>query len=287
MSTGEFFDDLDDSVEELDSWLTIYRRLVRTAPPSLLEIAQTALGAMNDVYIKRVEEQDQVGAELVGAERGRATARVDSVAQEHGLRSSHGGDDNGDDARGQPLPARRPEQYGRYSDASLLITFLQNQALARPLSPRQPTHVPGYNDQPPRENNVRQAARTVVSTAIQFTSNRPTADTTEQGAALPRSYPLSSQCDLPSGRADHLSNPVATSGPGYRVRSPPQLWALAPKVLYCRPAAHANAVIGRSGYRKSLTPQTENQKGKKRALDVEEVEEDNVDEEHDGDERDR
>ncbi|EKM48413.1 uncharacterized protein PHACADRAFT_202849 [Phanerochaete carnosa HHB-10118-sp] len=99
MPATEIFDDLDDSVEELDSWLAIYRRLVRTAPPSLLEIAQTAFNAMNDVYTKRAGEQDQVGAELVDAERGRATARDDFVAQKHGLRGSHGGDDGSGDAR--------------------------------------------------------------------------------------------------------------------------------------------------------------------------------------------
>ncbi|EKM49066.1 uncharacterized protein PHACADRAFT_202058 [Phanerochaete carnosa HHB-10118-sp] len=85
MLATEIFNDLDDSVEEVNSWLAIYRRLVRTAPPSLLEIAQTTLDAMHDVYTKRVKEQDQVGAELVGAERGRAMARVDFVAKEHGL----------------------------------------------------------------------------------------------------------------------------------------------------------------------------------------------------------
>ncbi|EKM48301.1 uncharacterized protein PHACADRAFT_202987, partial [Phanerochaete carnosa HHB-10118-sp] len=257
---------LNTEIAWLRRWLKVTTALASDAPPDLRGVAQRKLVAMSDLLADREARRDRLDVEQFGAasdhdgyatepdveEDGRSSDNENDYSGDEsdysgdesgysgdesgysGDESGYSGDDDSDDAHGQLLPVRRlvspPPQHREYRVISPPPTFLQNRATARS-SLEQPSHVAEYSSQASRDDNVRRGARTAISTAGQFVSNRQALNTAGQGAALSRNNLL--QYDAPSGRADHVSAPLAISG-----------------------------------YRDAAV--TENQRGKKRALEVEE-----------------
>ncbi|EKM50279.1 uncharacterized protein PHACADRAFT_201118 [Phanerochaete carnosa HHB-10118-sp] len=253
---------LEESVEWLDRLLAALHDLALDAPPDLRGVAQRNLVTISDLHVEKESEWDRVAAELYGADPSdHDSYATETDVEEDGQLSDEGsshdgdsdsdddGDDDTGDVQGQFLPVRLhlspPPEHREYRVMSPPPTFLENRALVRP-SPGQPSSAFAFNGQAPRDNDVRRGTCTVVSTVVQFASHRTTLNTTEQGAALSRNHHL--RYDAPLGRADHVSAPLTTSG--YRALSHRQPWTHAPK--------------------------TDNQRGKKRSLEVEEVKEEEV-----------
>ncbi|EKM47978.1 uncharacterized protein PHACADRAFT_203422, partial [Phanerochaete carnosa HHB-10118-sp] len=238
--------ELDTSIAWLDHWLETTNGPASDAPPGLRGIAQRDRVDMSDLHAEREEKRDLLDAELFDFASDHDGYVAESDVEENGQssddESGYDGDGDSDGAHGQLLPVRRrvspPLEHREYRVVSPPPAFLQNRALARS-SLGQPSHVPEHSVQAPRDSDVRRGTRTAVFTVGQFASNRLTTNTAGQGAALSRNHHL--QYNAPSGCADRVSTPLATGG-----------------------------------YRNA--PVTENQRGKKRAREVEEVKEEEVDE---------
>ncbi|EKM48009.1 uncharacterized protein PHACADRAFT_203372 [Phanerochaete carnosa HHB-10118-sp] len=211
--------ELDTSIAWLDHWLETTNGPASDAPPGLRGVAQRDRVDMSDLHAEKEEERDLLDAELFDSTSDHDGYATESDVERNGQssddESGYDGDDDSDDAHGQLLLVRRlvspPLEHSEYRVVSPPPIFLQNRALARS-SPGQLSRVPEYSGQAPGDDDVRQAARTVVSTAPHPRYN------------------------VPSGRADHVV-----------------------------------ALFTTSGYRDAS--EKENQRGKKRALEVEEVKE--------------
>ncbi|EKM49063.1 uncharacterized protein PHACADRAFT_202055 [Phanerochaete carnosa HHB-10118-sp] len=251
---------LDRSIARLYHWLKVTSPLASDAPPKLKGRAQRKLIAISNMHAQKESKRDQVRTELFGAASGHDGHVTESGVGEDGQSSDDDSGASSDDDSGarqqhtqdQLLPVRRrvspPLEHCEYRVMSPPPTFPQNWALARS-SLGQPSHVPKHSGQAPRNDDARQSARTEVSTIGQFASSRQTTNTARQGAALCRNNHL--RYGAPSGRADHVSAPTATTG--HRTL---------PRGQLCTHAAV-----------------TDNQRGKKIALEVKEVEEEEVKEE--------